>query len=148
MHGKDWKDAYLLLKQISDAFDFAYMEGVCSKDKRISTYYDPDRVPQLEKIHELAAKERALVKKHLKMPNRPQTVSWRLLLRHAEYCDRMADIMIAKAKGQNYKAIELAKEYEHEFGKYELEIERYYDHCLACRVLEHITRRPQGVIID
>ena len=124
------------------------MEGVCSKDKRISTYYDPDRVPQLEKIHELAAKERALVKKHLKMPNRPQTVSWRLLLRHAEYCDRMADIMIAKAKGQNYKAIELAKEYEHEFGKYELEIERYYDHCLACRVLEHITRRPQGVIID
>ncbi|MBR3950274.1 MAG: DUF4838 domain-containing protein [Oscillospiraceae bacterium] len=148
IYGKDWKDAYLLLKQISDAFDFAYMEGVCSKDKRISTYYDPDRVPQLEKIHELAAKERALVKKHLKMPNRPQTVSWRLLLRHAEYCDRMADIMIAKAKGQNYKAIELAKEYEHEFGKYELEIERYYDHCLACRVLEHITRRPQGVIID
>jgi hypothetical protein len=44
--------------------------------------------------------------------------------------------------------MELAKQYEREFGKYEFEIERYYDHCLCCRVLEHITRRPQGIIID
>ena len=46
------------------------------------------------------------------------------------------------------RAAELAKQYEREFGKYEFEIERYYDHCLCCRVLEHITRRPQGIIID
>ena len=148
VYGKDWQDAYRLLKAISDTFDFAYMEGTKSKDKRISTYYDPERVPQLETLHELAAKERAMAMKHLNMPNRPQTVSWRLLIRHAEMVDRFADVMIAKAKGQNYRAIELAKEYEREFGKYELEIERYYDHCLCCRVLEHITRRPQGIIID
>ncbi len=148
IYGKDWKDAYTLLKAISDTFDFAYMEGTCSKDKRISTYYDPERVPQLEKLFELAARERALAKKHLNMPTRPQTVSWRLLNRHAELVERFAEIMIAKAKGQNYKAIELAKQYEREFGRYELEIERYYDHCLCCRVLEHITRRPQGIIID
>jgi len=148
IYGKDWKDAYQLLKQISDAFDFAYMEGVCSKDKRISTYYDPDRVPQLEKIHELAAKERALVRKHLKMPNRPQTVSWRLLLRHADYCQGLGEILLAKARGQNYKAVELAKEFFHSFGKYEMEMERYYDHALACRSIEHIIRRPQGIILD
>jgi hypothetical protein len=82
------------------------------------------------------------------MPTRPQTVSWRLLIRHAEMVDRFADVLIAKATGKNYRAVELAKEYEREFGKYEWEIQRYYDHCLCCRVLEHITRRPQGIIID
>lgn len=148
IYGKEWQGVYRLLKEISDTFDFGCMEGVKSKDKRISDFYDPERVPQLEKLYELAAQERAMANKHLNMPCRPQTVSWRLLLRHAEFCERFADIMIAKAKGQNYKAIELAKEYQREFGKYELEIERYYDHCLACRVLEHITRRPQGIIID
>ena len=148
IYGKDWKQAYELLQAISDTFDFAYMEGVCSKDKRISTYYDPERVPQLKKLYELAARECALANKHLNMPKRPQTVSWRLLLRHAELVQRFADVMIAKAKGENYKAIEIAKTFEREFGKYEYELQRYYDHCLCCRVLEHITRRPQGIIID
>ena len=86
--------------------------------------------------------------KHLECPTRPQTVSWRLLNRHAEMVDWFADILICKAKGQNYKAVELSKQYQHEFGKYEFELERYYDHSLACRVLEHITRKPQGIIID
>ena len=148
IYGSDWKQAYEILKAISDTFDFAYMEGVRSKDKRISTYYDPERALQLEKLFELAARERALAMKHLRMPNRPQTVSWRLLIRHAEMVEWFAKIMICKAKGHNYKAVELAKQYEREFGKYEFEIERYYDHCLCCRVLEHITRRPQGIIID
>jgi len=148
IYGKDWQDAYRLLKAISDTFDFGYMEGTKSKDERISVYYDPERVPQLETLHELAARERALASKHLNMPTRPQTVSWRLLIRHAEMVDRFADVLIAKATGKNYRAVELAKEYEREFGKYEWEIQRYYDHCLCCRVLEHITRRPQGIIID
>ena len=148
IYGKDWKDAYQLLKAISDAFDFAYMEGERSTNKNISDFYDPERVPQLEKLYELAARERAMANKHLNMPSRPQTVSWRLLLRHAEYCEHFAGILLAKAKGHNYKAVALAKEFFDSFGKYELEIERYYDHALACRVLEHITRRPQGIILD
>ena len=148
IYGKDWKDAKAILKAISDAFDFGYMEGVKSKNEKISTFYDPERVPQLEKIYELAARERTLAKKHLNMPKRPQTVSWRLLLRHAEYCEHMAGLMIAKAKGQNYKAVELFNRMTEEFGKYELEMETYYDHGLAMRVGEHIIRRPQGIILD
>ena len=147
-YGPDWKLALSLLQKISESFDFGYMEGTKSADKRISNYYDPNRVPQLEKVFELTAIERNLVQKHLNMPYRPQTVSWRLLMRHAEFCDRWAQLMVEKAKGNNYKAIELSKEFFREFGKYELELQRYYDHCLACRVLEHITRKPQGIILD
>lgn len=148
IYGKDWQQALDLLEGLSQAFDFAYMEGEKSVDTRISCYYDPQRVPQLEKIRELAARERTLAKKHLNMPSRPQTVSWRLLLRHAEYCQGLGEILLAKAKGQNYKAVELAKEFFHSFGKYEMEMERYYDHALACRSIEHIIRRPQGIILD
>ena len=148
IYGKDWKQAYELLKAISEAFDFAYMESTCSKNPRISDFYDPERLPRLQKVQELAARERALANKHLNMPNRPQTVSWRLLLRHARYCEYLGKLMEAKALGHNYKAVELFQEMADGFGAYELELERYYDHGLAMRVGEHIVRRPQGIILD
>ena len=147
-YGKDWKKAVILLEKISQAFDFHYMEGAKTVDPEISSYYNPQHIPSLEKVFEYIAMERNLAQKHLNMPYRPQTVSWRLLLRHAEYCDLFAKMMIEKAKGNNFHAIELANEFKKEFGKYETEIERYYDHGLACRVTEHITRKPQGIILD
>ena len=148
IYGADWQKAANLLQKISDTFDYRYMEGECSKDPRISDFYDPERVPQLQKLFELAALERSLANKNLCQEYRPQTVSWRLLLRHAEYVEKWAQIMIEKALGNNFRAQELAKAFCDDFGRYELEMERYYDHSLACRVTEHITRKPQGIILD
>ena len=148
VYGKDWKQAMALLQKITDTFDFKYMEGECSRNPAISDFYDPERVSKLKQLFELAALERNMANKHLVMEYRPQTVSWRLLLRHAEYVEKWAQIMIEKAEGNNYKALDLAVAFCADFGKYELEMERYYDHSLACRVLEHITRKPQGVILD
>jgi len=148
IYGSDWKQPMLLLQRITDTFDFAYMEGIRSKDSTISKYYDPERVPQLEKIYELAAIERSMANDHLAMEYRPQTVSWRMLLRHAEYIEKWAQLMIEKAKGNNCKAVELFKQFCDDFGIYELEFERYYDHSLACRVLEHITNMPAGIILE
>ncbi|MBR4863424.1 MAG: DUF4838 domain-containing protein [Oscillospiraceae bacterium] len=147
-YGADWKQAMQLLQKISDAFDFAYMEGTKSKDEQISAYYNPDHVPQLKKVYELAALERNMAQKHLSMEYRPQTISWRLLLRHAEYIEKWAAIMIAKAEGDNYKALAMAKDFCDDFGRHEPELQRYFDHSLSCRVLEHITRKPQGIILD
>lgn len=58
-----------------------------------------------------------------------------------------AGILIKKALGHNYRAIELSKQFCDTFGRHELEIERYYDRRLTCRVPEHITLNPQGNII-
>ena len=146
-YGKDWQKVVALLERISQAFDFHYMEGAKSKDPTISEYYNPEHVDSLKKVFELVAAERSMVNKHLNMPYRPQTVSWRLLMRHAEYCERLAQMMIEKAQGNNYKAVELAREFAQKFGKYEVEIERYYDHGLACRVTQHLTRKPVGGFI-
>ncbi len=148
IYGKDWEKAAAILKRITDVFDFAYMEGERSVDERVSTYYDPARAERLCEIPELSARLRTLASAHLNMPTRPQTVSWRLLLRHAEYCELWAQIVTAKAMGHDFRAVELAKQFSDTFGKYEIEMERYYDHSLACRVLEHVTRSPRGIILD
>ncbi len=148
IYGPDWQDAVAVLQEITDAFDFSYMEGLESENEEISTYYAPGRMAQLEGIYALCDKEEALAKAHLNMPARPQTVSWRLLLRHAEYCRLVCNVVINMAKGE-HKAAALAREdFYGTFGKYELEIERYYDHGLACRVLQHITRKTKGIILD
>ena len=148
IYGADWQEAVSLLEKISEAFDFAYMEGVRSKDETISPYYDPDRVTKLAAIDGLCDQEKALAQQHINMPYRPQTVSWRLLLRHSQYCRLWAAILTEKALGNNEKAKELAIAFCSDFGKYELEMERYYDHSLACRVLEHVTRKIKGIILD
>jgi len=148
IYGDDWKDAVSLLEQLSEAFDFGYMEGEQSRDENISPYYAPDRVDTIDGIFALCDKEDTLAQTHLNMPTRPQTVSWRLLLRHAQYCKLWAEILKQKALGNNEEAKALVKAFSNDFGHYELELERYYDHSLACRVLEHITRKIKGIILD
>ena len=148
IYGDDWQAALALLTRIGDAFDFAYMEGEKSKDENISPYYDPERAAMLESIFTLCKKEKDLAERHLNMPTRPQTISWRLLLKHAEYCELLAEIMKEKSIGNNQHATELVGEFSKTFGRHELEIERYYDHSLACRVLEHVTRKTEKIIID
>ena len=148
IYGKEWQKVVSILKSVSRAFDFAYMEGVRSKNTDISNYYDPDRVTQLDAVHDMAAQLRSLAKRHPNMPTRPQTISWRMLAIYGEYLDRWAEILKAKAHGPNFVAKELVDEFKREFSKHELQWQLYYDHGLACRVLEHITSGFKGIILE
>ena len=148
IYGEDWEKAAAILEKIGDAFDFKYMEGECSKDKTVSKYYDPERSERLSEISSLSKELKALAEAHLNMPYRPQTVSWRLLLRHAEYVELWREIMTEKALGNDVSAANLAVAFRDKFGKYELEMERYYDHGLASRVLEQVTNIPKEIVID
>ena len=119
-----------------------------AEDAAHSSYYAPSRVSRLSGIFELAAKERALANTHLNMPYRPQTVSWRLLLRHAEYIEKWARMLVEKAQGNDYRSAELSKAFCDDFGRYELEMERYYDHSLACQVLGQINTNFLTIILQ
>ena len=55
----------------------------------------------------------------------------KLLLRHADFCDLVADWMATKANGEIERAAELYETARDEFGKYEIEIERYFDQGLC-----------------
>ena len=120
------------------------MCGERSVDPDRGDLYNPDHAKDLEEVRELTAGMREIVKTHLAMPTRPQTVCWRLLLRHAEWCDRLAEVFIAKCKGHDKYAVELFEAFVANYGKHDFEMERYFDFGLAVKSLENILKlRPK-----
>ncbi len=147
IYGEDWKDALSLLERITEAFDYEYTAGEKSVDEARGKYFDPARKTRLESIKELANEERALVAKHLAMPTRPQTVSWRLLGYHATYIELFADVLIAKCIGHDHVAKEAYVRFKEAFGKFEVEIERYYDQQITFYALNGLVKDPKAIII-
>ena len=130
-YGNDWHKVEKCLSKISELFDFGFMEGEKSQDLKTSKYYFPEHVADLERIAEVVKEERKLSRDNVACPSRVQTVSYRLLDYHAQYCEGLAKIMLQKAIGNEDKASELLDDFIHSFGVHEVYIERYYDHYLA-----------------
>ena len=78
-------------------------------------------------IYELNDKFAPFFEAHKNMPYRAQTVAYRLLARYAELWEKMSKPLILKALGANVEATEEFHKVLDDFGKYEVEIERYYD---------------------
>jgi len=131
IYGEDWKQALAYFEKLAKVFDFAYMSGMASADKAVGSYYDPAMAEKLRTVHELVKEGEALAKAHLRMPTRPQTVSWRLLLRHCEYAAGVAETMALLAAGDDAAADKYGRSFCEAFGAHEFELERYYDHYLA-----------------
>jgi len=143
IYGEDWKSVKEYLEGISAAFNHKYMCGEMGFMKKANgvagnigkpvfgSFYNPDHAKDLEEVKELTARIREQVKKHMAMPTRPQTVSWRLLSYHADYCDHISEVMREKCLGHDHHAKELWMEFMEEFGKHEPEFERYFDFGLA-----------------
>ena len=133
IYGPDWKQVLDYFARVLDIFDYNYMAGERSADLTIDKFYNPAVAEKLETAPALAAEAVALAKAHRAMPTRPQTVSYRLLERHAEYIEGVAAAMALVAKGETEAAIKRAEELFISFGRHEFELERYFDHFLACR---------------
>ena len=130
---KDWKKVKAYFDSISECFGEKYMNGEECADPDKGLYYNPDRLPKLNRVKELAAQARALALSHRVMPTRPQTVCYRLLERHAECVEYLADIMSEVCQGHYYYASERIKKMVKEFGRYEIELDRYLDFGLLVR---------------
>ena len=131
IYGKDWKQALAYFEKMAKIFDYPYMAGEASADKEVGKYYAPAMAQQLRTVRELVKEGEALAKAHLQVPTRPQTVSWRLLLRHCEYAVGVAETMALLAENNEPEADKFGRAFCEEFGAHEFEIERYYDHYLA-----------------
>ncbi|MBQ7246664.1 MAG: DUF4838 domain-containing protein [Lachnospiraceae bacterium] len=145
-YGEPWRQVRDYMQKVTDLFDFAYMSGKKSADGS-RLHYNPEQVEKLEQIPGIARVGREIALAHLSMPTRPQTVSMRLLLRHSEYIEGLAKCMIEKARGNEDAAFAAFEEFRKSFGKYEFEIERYFDHGLAftCHRLD-IKRPPRTLV--
>ena len=146
IYGKDWRKVRDYLEQMSAAFDHAYLCGQRSVDCKQGQFYNPEHAKSLAMVHEIAAEGRELIAKHMNMPTRPQTVCWRLLLRHTQWCEGLADVFMEKCQGRDKYALELLYKFYDEFGKYDYELERYFDFELAAQSMFGIVRKMRPKI--
>ena len=106
--------AYTEKKQEAGVIDYGDMEHIALK--------------LLTENSEIAEEYRPFVEAHKNMPYRAQTVSYRILARYLELLKGIAPALALKAEGKEHAALEEFTRFADDFGKYELEMERNYDH--------------------
>ena len=126
-YGEDWKEVESFLKKIDDSIPAKYLEGEMSVDRKIGKFYNPEMADSLKSVKDIIKEFEPFVEAHKNMPKRAQTVSYRILKRFMQFCDGLAHYLTLLCLGANEEAKTGFFEFFTEFGKYELEIERYYD---------------------
>ena len=147
-YGAEWKTACAILQKMTDTFDFAYMTGEKSEERTRGRYYAPSHAENLAKVKAIAEEERAFASAHLAMEDRPKTVSMRNMLRHADYCEGLASALIETARGDSETAKHIFTDFLADFGKHEVELERYFDQGLAGLCLLRIIRSSKPSLIE
>ena len=127
LYGADWKVVKKYLDDITAAFNHRYMCGLNSADPKKGEYYNPAMAESLGNVKELTAQMREVIAAHQMLPTRPQSAAWKVLLRHTEYCDRLAEIMLEKCVGHTKYALEMFEAFKKDFGKHDLELDRWLD---------------------
>ena len=127
LYGEDWKEFRAYLLKLEEALPFEFF----SRDNarlRENCHTDPEMAKSIASIREITKEGRRLIKEHYNSDYRVRTVGVRLLEKHADYCDLTSDWIGAKARGELELAKELLEVARIEFGKFEAEIRRYFDH--------------------
>jgi len=139
-YGEDWKKVKRYLERISAAFDHDFLCGAKCADISKGLFYNPAQVEKLAEVKEICAEARELIQSHLAMPTRPQTICWRLLWRHTEYCQGFAEVLSEVCVGHSKYAMEKMNAFWKDFGKYDYEMERYFDFELAAESLHYVVK--------
>ena len=142
-YGKHWEYARDYLQAISDAFNHKYMSGEMSIDPDRGPHYNPGHAESLAKVEKLADDLIAFVET-LEYEHRVEYLGWKLLTFHAKYCKEVAKMLIVKCQGNNAQAIEMFAQFLLDFGKHDIEIERWFDFGLMGGALKPIiTKLPK-----
>ena len=136
--GEDWRKFYDYLDALGKSFDYNYMVGESEWEVTRSQWYNPNHAESIRKVKGIIENAKPLITQYYNSEYRVRTVSVRLLEKHMMYASMLADALEAKALGDDDKASELFNKMRIEAGKFEAEIERWYDHGLAFRILERI----------
>jgi len=119
------------LRRIDRLLPHSYLEARHSIHRDKTKYYRPELQAQLASVEQVTVEFEKALQPYKNMPCRNQTVAVRLMLRYAQYCRNLANALAIKCTGQDAQAKEYMAAADREFGKYELELERYYDHTIA-----------------
>lgn len=133
--GEEWKKFYDYLERLNKAIPHAYLSGDMNLGTGRSELYNPAMVDSIKTVRGIVSEGRELINKYYNSDYRVRTVSVRLLEFHADYMEKLADILALKAVGKDGEAIKLFEVMCAECGARELEFERWYDHGLFFQFL-------------
>ena len=145
LYGEDWKIVRTYLDRITEAFCHKYMTGELPKDPTIDPFFNPDRLKYLNEVKTITAEMREIAEQHMQMPTRSQNVAWRIIRRHTEYCDGLAEVMKEKCQGRNMEALEQLNKFKESFGKYDFELERYFDFGMFTHSFTNIIKKMPNI---
>ena len=126
-YGEDWKEIKEYFERLDTIFNHRYLTGRAEAKIASAPYYSPEEAARMRGIYELNAAFAPFLEAHKNMPMRAQTVAMRLLRKYTELWEMMAKPLIFKAYGADNEAKAAYLDVLDTFGKYEVEIERYYD---------------------
>ena len=126
-YGKDFEKVLDFYEKLGKLADFRYFNGKLSDDNTKGAYYAPSLVEGFKKAIAMIEEFKPFVKEHRAVPYRAQSVAYKLLAYYLEYCIMILHATIEKAEGRNDEAHKLFLDLKAEFGKYEPEIELWYD---------------------
>lgn len=129
------------LKAIDEHLPQTYVEVRHSLSRDVNQYYKPQMEQMLLAVDRITREYEQKFAAYKNMPYRVQTVSVRLLMKHAEYCRGLANALALKCVGRDVAAKEAIEAFEDEFGKYEVAMERYYDHTQTVAAFNAIFNR-------
>ena len=120
-YGQGWEQVFDAMAELTEILEYPGVTG----EKPLS--FD------LERVLAVADREADLAK--VRQPIRVQTLSRRLLARHAEYVRGFGKFLHLKALGQEEESRKALEEFRIRFGAYEYELERYFEHFQTFRTL-------------
>ncbi len=140
-YGEDWKKFYEYISKLADIFDVRYLEGRLSSDSSKSAFYNPEYAMVFDRLDTVLAEGKALIEKNYNSDYRARTFSVRLLEYHQQLLRGLAEVIKARAVGDDVTAGAKYTELRISFGRHEAELEKCFDHFLYFDRYDHIANR-------
>ena len=139
-YGEITDDVIAYFTEISETYDTNYiaknLNAAVGGDRSGMCFHAPEKADAFRKVKDITAKYAPIFESHKNMEYRAQTVAMRLLCLHMEYAERMADIWALVCEGKLDEALAAVQSFANDFGKYEFEIETYFDHRMCFYFLD------------
>jgi len=135
-YGEDFREVVTFFASLVECFDHKYLAGEASANKEIGQYYNPAMAEKFRKVADVTAEFAPFIEAHKNMPMRAQTVSYRLLRHFLDFANGYADFALIKSLGGGKESRERYYKFVEDFGKREVEIERYFDLCIFGKAME------------
>ena len=137
-YGEDWREVVAFFEKVGKTVDFRYLNAKLFPDSPYGPFYSSEMAKAWESLPQLCDSFEGFVESHKRQSKRAQTVSYRLLSYALRFLRGFSKSMALLAAGKNEEAEASFNAFFDEFGKYELDIERWYDQYLCRSALGRI----------